>query len=72
MLIIPGAAGRDTCDRPAKISRRELLRVGGSSILGLSLADILGLQRAVADTASTAPNRLVRPFVRIMTCPRPY
>ncbi len=54
MLIIPGAAGRDTCDRPAKISRRELLRVGGSSILGLSLADILGLQRAVADTASAA------------------
>ena len=50
MLIIPGAAGRDTCDRPAKISRRELLRVGGSSILVLSLADILGLQRAVGAT----------------------
>ena len=30
------------------------MRVGGSSILGLSLADILGLQRAVGDTASSA------------------
>ena len=43
MLIIPGAAGRDTCDRPARITRRELLRVGGSSMLGLSLAQLLGI-----------------------------
>lgn len=46
MLIIPGAAGRDTCDRPSRLTRRELLRVGGSSLLGLSLADVFALQRA--------------------------
>ncbi|HEX6964005.1 MAG TPA: DUF1501 domain-containing protein, partial [Lacipirellula sp.] len=51
MLIIPGAAGRDTCDRPARITRRELLRVGGSSMLGLSLAQLIGIELASAATA---------------------
>ncbi|HXG12525.1 MAG TPA: DUF1501 domain-containing protein [Gemmataceae bacterium] len=41
MLVIPGAKGKDTCDG---ITRRELLRVGGSALLGLTLADVLGLQ----------------------------
>jgi hypothetical protein len=49
MLVIPGRAGRDTCDG---ITRRELLRVGGSAIFGLTLADIFGLrQRAAAEGA---------------------
>jgi hypothetical protein len=56
MLIIPGAAGRDTCDRPARINRRELLRVGGSSILGLSLAELLGIRSTMAATASAGTN----------------
>ena len=38
MLVIPGGRGKDTCDG---ISRRELLRIGGSALLGLSLADLL-------------------------------
>jgi hypothetical protein len=54
MLIIPGAAGRDTCDRPARITRRELLRVGGSSMLGISLANLLGLQRAGSSPSPAA------------------
>ena len=37
MLVIPGHAGKDTCDG---VTRRELLRVGGSALLGLSLADL--------------------------------
>src|SRR5688572_25180619 len=37
MLVIPGAAGRDLCDRPNEITRRDLLRVGGSAMLGVSL-----------------------------------
>ena len=45
MLVIPGRSGRDTCDG---VTRRELLRVGGSAMLGLSLADVLQLQRASA------------------------
>src|SRR5206468_1823077 len=46
MLVIPGRPGKDTCDG---ITRRDLLRVGGSAMLGFSLADILGLQKAAAD-----------------------
>jgi hypothetical protein len=45
MLVIPGPAGRDTCDG---LSRREWLRVGGSAVLGLSLGQFFGLQKAQA------------------------
>ncbi len=44
MLIIPGQPGKDLCDRHLKVSRRELLRVGGSGLLGLSLGSMLQLQ----------------------------
>lgn len=37
MLVIPGEQGKATCDG---MTRRELLRVGGSALLGLSLADL--------------------------------
>src|SRR5947209_3575636 len=37
MLVIPGHPGKDTCDG---VTRRDLLRVGGSAILGLTLADL--------------------------------
>src|SRR5262245_28415104 len=52
MLVIPGRPGKDTCDG---ITRRELLRVGGSAVLGISLANILGLQKAAAGEEATAP-----------------
>jgi hypothetical protein len=45
MLVIPGPASKDTCDG---VTRRELLRIGGSAVLGISLAQILGLQEAQA------------------------
>src|SRR5262245_15433757 len=45
MLVIPGGSGKDTCDG---ITRRELLRVGGSAMLGISLANVLKLQKASA------------------------
>jgi uncharacterized protein (DUF1501 family) len=41
MLVIPGRAGKDTCDG---VTRRDLLRVGGSAILGLTLADLFRYQ----------------------------
>src|ERR1700732_4233475 len=50
MLVIPGRQGQDTCDG---VTRRELLRVGGSAILGLSLGDILQLQSQTARSAAT-------------------
>jgi hypothetical protein len=45
MLVIPGQPGKDTCDG---ITRRELLRVGGSAVFGFSLANLLGLQESAA------------------------
>src|SRR5207248_8100135 len=50
MLVIPGAQDKATCDG---MTRRELLRVGGSAMLGLSLADLFGLQ-AKADNVPAA------------------
>ena len=38
MLVIPQRATKDLCDG---VTRRDLLRVGGSSVLGLSLAGML-------------------------------
>jgi hypothetical protein len=46
MLVIPGQFGRDTCDG---YSRREMLRIGGSSVLGLSLASLLRNEQAHAN-----------------------
>src|ERR1700735_1689523 len=53
MLVIPGRAGKDTCDG---LTRRDLLRVGGSAILGVTLADILKLkdQQVKADGPTAA------------------
>src|SRR5262249_54021654 len=47
MLVIPGYANKDTCDG---VTRRDLLRIGGSAMMGLSLANILGLQKAAGNT----------------------
>lgn len=48
MLVVPGPTARYDCDG---ISRRDLLRVGGSGILGLTLGDLFALQ-ARANTTS--------------------
>ena len=44
MLIVPGQPGKDLCDKHLKISRRDLLRVGGSSMLALTLGSMLELK----------------------------
>jgi uncharacterized protein (DUF1501 family) len=54
MLVIPGPASKDTCDG---ITRRDLLRVGGSAVLGISLANIFGLQELVAASENTGGGR---------------
>lgn len=51
MLVIPGRPGRDTCDG---ITRRELLRVGGSAMFGLSLAGLLKTE-AKGNTSAGGP-----------------
>jgi uncharacterized protein (DUF1501 family) len=37
MLVIPGYSGKDTCDG---VTRRDMLRIGGSALMGLTLADL--------------------------------
>lgn len=43
MLRIPGEFCTDLCDANMKMTRRNLLRIGGSSILGLSLGSMFQL-----------------------------
>ncbi len=48
MIRIPGNPGRDLCDSHLGITRRDLLRVGGSAIMGLSLGSLLNLKARAA------------------------
>ena len=48
MFVIPGSRGKDMCDPGLGLTRRDLLRVGGSGMLGLSLGQILNLQARAA------------------------
>ena len=45
MWIIPGSQGKDLCDSHLGSTRRDLLRVGGSAMMGLSLGSLLKLQK---------------------------
>ena len=40
MFRIPGQAGKDVCDPNAGFTRRDVLRVGGSGMLGMSLGTL--------------------------------
>jgi hypothetical protein len=51
MIRITGGTCSDLCDPHLKLTRRDLLRVGGASILGLSLGSLFKLQAMAAETA---------------------
>lgn len=53
MLVIPGAAAKSDCDG---VTRRDLLRVGGSGVLGVTLGGLLNLQAASANNKGEAGN----------------
>lgn len=44
MLCVPGQPGKDLCDRHLGVTRRDILRVGGSAMLGMSLGGLLQAQ----------------------------
>jgi hypothetical protein len=46
MLIIPGQPGKDVCDKNVGITRRDVMRVGGSAMMGMSLGGMLQAQAA--------------------------
>ncbi len=48
MLVIPGPWSKDTCDG---LTRREVLRVGGSAMLGLCLSQILESESRAKEAA---------------------
>jgi hypothetical protein len=49
MLRIPGQLAKDVCDPHVLPSRRDILRVGGSGLLGLTLGQMLQLKAAQAN-----------------------
>ena len=53
MIRLPGGTCSDLCDAETKMTRRDLLRLGGSTMLGLSLGQLLNLT-ANANTTSAA------------------
>ena len=50
MFSLVGRPGKDLCDRQLGINRRDVLRVGSSGMLGLSLGSLLQLQAASASS----------------------
>jgi hypothetical protein len=53
MIRLPGGLNTDLCDTHAKMTRRDLLRIGGSSILGLSLGQLLRLNASASPAPAT-------------------
>lgn len=54
MIHIPGGTCSDLCDSNMKMTRRDLLRIGGTGILGMSLGSILKMQAMGAQLGKTA------------------
>lgn len=52
MFRIPGVIGKDLCDTHLGSTRRDILRVGGAGIMGLTLNNVLRGQAM----ANTSPN----------------
>ncbi len=50
MLRIPGLLGKDLCDKNLGRTRRDVLRLGGAGMLGLTLGDIFALKARAAET----------------------
>jgi len=53
MIRIPGQPGKDLCDSNIGVTRRDVLRVGGSSMLGMSLGSMLQAQSAQANESTS-------------------
>ena len=55
MWRIIGEPGKDVCDVNVQVSRRDVLRVGGAGIAGLSLDNLLRLKAAQAESSGGGP-----------------
>jgi hypothetical protein len=55
MLVIPGQPGKDLCDQNLGMTRRALLRVGGSSLLGMTLGGMLEAKARATEPVGGGP-----------------
>jgi hypothetical protein len=55
MFRIPGPKGKDLCDANLGYTRRDILRMGGAGMLGLTLNQILRAQSVSASGLKTGP-----------------
>ena len=55
MFRIIGRPGKDLCDRELGVTRRDVLRVGGSGMLGMTLGTMLNLKARAEDGQSGRP-----------------
>lgn len=53
MIVIPGQQGKDLCDKSLKPNRRDLLRIGGAGMFGMSLGTMFNLQAKAASEGVT-------------------
>ena len=53
MLVVPGQCGKDLCDRELGVTRRDLMRVGGAGMLGLSLGSMFEMQASAKESGHT-------------------
>ena len=54
MIRISGGICSDLCDPQLKLTRRDLLRVGGAGLLGLSLGSLLKLRALASESPKPA------------------
>jgi hypothetical protein len=52
MLLVPGQPGKDLCDRHLGVTRRDVLRVGGSGLMGLTLGSMLQMKAQAKETSA--------------------
>ena len=52
MLVIKGRPGKDLCDPHLGMTRRDVIRVGGSGLMGLTLGSLLKMQARAEEAKS--------------------
>ena len=53
MFRIPGIPGKDLCDKSLGTTRRDVMRIGGSAMLGLTLNNLFRAQAVAAEAGTT-------------------
>jgi uncharacterized protein (DUF1501 family) len=55
MFTLPGSYGKDLCDSHLRPSRRDILRVGGAGLVGMTLNNLLRAQARASENAVRSP-----------------